>query len=277
MRGRQCRSDAIEIGVGDAAALARAAVVARRTAVVILGENGHAADGHDALALEGRKEPLARSALNTGHLHGRQEFAVRQLRQALACARHTDEAFDVRIPGGDVPVADRPVVAVTILRVCLEVQVAPAINLAAPRDGAPPDLTAAKPAERRAFGVRVRILEIVDEEFVAELVAGVAVALHGPFPSQRPVIAPAAERNLVGLHMLDKILGRVDGPARLEHERLEPCLGQLLRRPATRNAGADHDGIEVVLRPFQVVAAFMSCSSVRSARWRRIDPARSQT
>ncbi len=247
VRGRKRRSVAVEVGVGDAAAVAGAAVVAGRAAVVILRQNGHASDGHDAFAIEGLQDPFPRGALDAGHLHGRQELTVGQLRKPFACARHADESLHVRVPGSDVLVADRPIIAVAILCVRLEIQVAPAIDLPSPGDGAAPDLAAAKPAERRPIGMRVWVLEIVDEEFVPELVAGVAIGLYRALTLQGRAIAPTAKRDLVGLYVFDKILGGIDRAAGLEHQGLEPRLREFLGSPTPRDTGADHDGVEIVL------------------------------
>src|SRR2546426_7479884 len=44
--------------------------------------------------------------------------------------------------------------------------------------------------------------------------------------------------------MLDVIARRIDGSPGFEHQRPEATLAQLLRRPAARDPGAHHDGVE---------------------------------
>src|SRR5882757_2535638 len=191
----------------DAAALAGAAVVAGCAAIVILGENGCAADRHEARAVEALQDPLARGALDRRHLHGRQELAVGQLRPALRSARDPDELLHMRIPGRNVLVADRPVITVTVLGIRLEIQVAPAIDLSAPGNGPAADLAPAKPTERRAISMGVRILDIANEEYVSDLIAGVTVGPDRALVVGQPAMVPIAEQHLVGLHVLHIVLG----------------------------------------------------------------------
>src|ERR1051326_5403248 len=120
--GGQGGADAVEIGVGDAAPLARTAVVARGAAVVVPGEDRHPADREDPLAVPLLQQLLARHPLGTAHLHRREELAVGKLRQSLRLAADPDELLHVVVPRGDVGVADRPVHRDPVLQVGLEVE-----------------------------------------------------------------------------------------------------------------------------------------------------------
>src|SRR5438046_4550220 len=57
-------------------------------------------------------------------------------------------------------------------------------------------------------------------------------------------VGEAGELLLPRRHVLDVIARRIDRPAGLEHERLEPALAQLLGRPPAGDAGSDDDGVE---------------------------------
>ena len=243
LRRRQRRVDAGEVRACDAATVARPAVVARRPAVMRLGEHRTAADRDHPFAGPGAPDGIAHRLLDTVQRHRLEEFPVGKLRQPFRLAADADERFDVVVPGRDVGVANRPVDADAFARVGLEVEVAPAIDLPAPHNRAPPDLAAADPRERLAFGRGVGVFEIVDEELVGHLVAGVALLLDRLFAGQALAIAHAAELHLPHRHVLDVVGLGVDRPAGLEDERLQAALGQLLRRPAARHAGADHNGV----------------------------------
>src|SRR5262249_53362012 len=133
--------------------------------------------------------------------------------------------------------------AEAVARVGREVEVAPAVDLAAPHDRAPADLASADPVEARAVAERVRVLEVVDEELAAPLVAGVALALGGLVPLLPGAVGPAAEMELPGLDVHRVVGGGIGRAAGLEDQRAQAVLGQLLGGPAAADAGADDDGI----------------------------------
>src|SRR5205823_10312193 len=126
--------EAGEVRPRDAPLLARAAVVAGEAAVVTLREDGAAPDGHDALPPERLENLRANVGFRGGHLHRLEEDAVGELWQPLRLTAHADESLDVLVPGGDILVADRPVGAVAVPGVRLEIQIAPAIDLSSPHD-----------------------------------------------------------------------------------------------------------------------------------------------
>src|SRR3989442_2751713 len=243
-RHRQRHADAVEVGVGDAAALARAAVVTRRASPVRCREDRHPADGDDALGGEALRDPVPDDLLGAVERHRREEFPVGQLRQAERLAADPDELLDVIVPRRDVGIADRPIHPEAVARVGFEVEVAPAVHLSAPHDGLATHLAAADPVERLVGVEGVWVLAVVDEELAAVLVARVAGALDELVTLERLAVPEAPELHLPRGHVLDVIPRGVDRPTGLEHERLEPALAQLLRRPPARDAGADDDGVE---------------------------------
>src|SRR5215467_6700377 len=115
----------------------------------------------------------------TGESHGGQELAIRHLRQAFVGGAHADEAFDEIIIRCKLPVADGPVFAVTVAASRFELVVAIAIALACPTKGFAANLAAADPQERFVGWKGIRILEIIHEELMTVLVAGVTQALYG--------------------------------------------------------------------------------------------------
>src|SRR3989449_8754822 len=126
--------------------------------------------------------------------HRGKELAVGQLGEAELRPGNADGLLQVVVPGRDVGVADRPVRAEAVLRVRLEVEVAPAVHLPAPHDGAPSHLPAADPVERLAGIERVGIVAVVHEELAAVLVAGVAALLDRlvALPRLAVALAPGA-------------------------------------------------------------------------------------
>src|SRR5206468_5686394 len=102
------------------------------------------------------------------------------------------------------------------------------------------------PAERLVLRRRVRLLDVVAEPVVVELVAGVAVLLRGPgladdlgrtVPIGRAELGPVLGEVLVGLR-----------PARLQDRDAESRFGEALRDPAPGSSGAHHEHVEDVLR-----------------------------
>src|SRR5205823_4310808 len=137
------------VRVRDAPALARTAIVTGETAVVILRQDGGAADRHHTLAAKRLEDLWTRVLLDDRHRHRRQEIAVGELIQVLVRAGHADEPLDMRVPRRDILITNRPVVAVSVLRVGLEIEVAPAVDLTSPRQRSPTHVTTAEPAEGR--------------------------------------------------------------------------------------------------------------------------------
>src|SRR5215210_562779 len=76
-------------------------------------------------------------------LHRRQELSIGQLRHVLARAVDAGVRLDVVVPWRQVLVADRPVDGDSILRIRLEVEVAPAVALTSPHQRTPADVVAA--------------------------------------------------------------------------------------------------------------------------------------
>src|SRR6266849_4606537 len=197
------------------------AIVARRAAVVRASENRDAANGHDAIFREVLGDGILDGQFGAIHLHGRQELAVGELGQTLGLAADADEILDVIVPRSNVLVANGPVDSDTLAQIGFEVQVAPAIALAAPHDGAPADMTAANP-EKGLTGIGgVGVFEVVDEKLVRVLVAdAVTLALDRLRFQPLFAIVPAAVLQLPRGHVFDIVLLGNDGAARFEDKRL---------------------------------------------------------
>src|SRR5690606_239476 len=118
-------------------------------------------------------EPL----LAGGKWHRCQERTVGKLRQAETFARDAGVGLDVIVPRRDVAVADRPVGAVAVPRIGLEVEVAHPVALAAPHYRLATNLATADPVEGAILGSCVRIVDVVDEELGGTLVARITFAL----------------------------------------------------------------------------------------------------
>src|SRR6266849_6116610 len=142
------------------------AIVARRAAVVRASENRDAANGHDAIFREVLGDGILDGQFGAIHLHGRQELAVGELGQTLGLAADADEILDVIVPRSNILVANGPVDSDALAQIGLEVQIAPAIALAAPHDGATADVTAPNP-EKGLAGIRGGgIFNVIDGKLV---------------------------------------------------------------------------------------------------------------
>ena len=242
-RRRQGHVHAVEVGERRTAPFAHTAVGAGRPVTERLRQHGAPADGQHPFPAVSAQEALPHVPLGDRHRHAGLEPAVRQLRQPLRVPAHSDAAFHVVVPGRDVGIADGPVDAVAVARIRLEVEVAPAIHLATPDDGAPSHLTTTDIGEARTLRRGVGVFTVAHEELVAPLVAGVAGPLHRLLALERGAVPQAAEPDFPRLHVHGVVGGRRDRAAGLEHERAKPPLGQLLRGPAPADARADHDGV----------------------------------
>src|SRR5439155_23156685 len=98
LRGGKRGTETAEIGTGDAAAMANAAIVTRSAPFVNAREHGRAADGHHTI-VEVFGERVAKILLDTGHFHRREKFSVGQLRQAFGLAADAGELFHGAVPG----------------------------------------------------------------------------------------------------------------------------------------------------------------------------------
>ncbi len=241
----------VEIRVRRAALLARPAVVTGRPAVDRLGDVGRAAerDRPSQLLLD----PRAQLHLGAAHGHGGMELAVGQLRNVLRLAGDADVVLDQLVVRDQILVAERPVLAVAVEGLALQVLLAEPIALAAPDVGASADhARAALPAERLVVRIGVRLVEVVGEPLVVPLAARVAVALLRPRPPHQ-VARLVAVLEVVGGDVLGEVLVALR-LARFEQGHLDAGFRQSLGRPATRGARSHHDHIE--LRRLHVVSAF---------------------
>ncbi len=173
--------------------------------------------------------------------HGRLELSVRELWHPLPRPRDARVAFDVIVPGSDVGVADRPVDRDPLSRVGLEVEVAPAIALAAPHERAPAHVIAAKPVEPLHLGVgrlpvRSPPVEVLLVQRVIPLQHRVG-QLHRPGALAAMGVLPGS------LGRVDIVLDVLDVLAPLEQQDAEPFLRQLFGGPAARDPRSHHDGV----------------------------------
>ena len=166
-RGGERGGLAREIRPGGAAPLAGAAVVARQAVVQGLGEDRHAADGEPPVG-KGALEPRLHELLARVHLHRRLELPVRELRQAQLLPAHADEAFHVAVPGRHVGVANRPVDAMPVPQIRLEIEVAPPVHLPPPDQRLSAHLVSLNPGERLVLDVGIAV--VLDEEVLDRFV-----------------------------------------------------------------------------------------------------------
>ena len=130
------------------------------------------------------------------------EVAVGQLRHVLGLSRDADVVLDELVVRHEVLVGDRPVLAVAVERLAVQILIAEPVRLPAPDIRAPADdARAALPAERLVVRRGVGLFEIVDEPLVVPLAAGIAVALPRARAAD-PLARPIAIRQVVCRHVL---------------------------------------------------------------------------
>ena len=170
------RERGVEVRVRDAPALARPAVVARCRPLIgfVMFAERPIVIVRPSFVLHARAE----LRLGARHRHRGMELAVGQLGHVLGLALDADVVLDDVVVRREVVVVERPVLAVAVERLALQVLLAEAIALAPPHVGAAADdAQAALPGERLVRRRRVRLLEIVGEPAVVVFHARVAVLL----------------------------------------------------------------------------------------------------
>ena len=115
----------------------------------------------------------------TRHPHGRKKLAIRQHIVLLKHSRNADITFDFVVVRSDVFVGNRPILAESIVRGSLEIEITQPIALTAP------DVCSsshnAQPAEiavGHLLGTCVRLIVIVGKPFIIPFGAGVALSLN---------------------------------------------------------------------------------------------------
>src|SRR3984893_14112720 len=202
---------AAEIGAGNAPAVTNSAVVARSAATMDARQYGGTPDGHHAAIVETFWQSVFDHEFGTGHFHGREEFAVGQLRQTFGLAAYSYEILSVLVPGLDVLVADGPIGGDSVAYVGFEIQVAKTIALTAPHDGLAANLAAANPGEWLVRVGDVGGVEIVDKKFAGVFITRViTLALNFLSSEALVTIIPAAILQLPRGNMLDVVLFRND-------------------------------------------------------------------
>src|SRR5579872_158495 len=232
----------IEVRSGKASALALVAVVASGTPTVRHRQIRHAIGNHLPPKLP--FDDLLGFQRAAGKFHRRQELAVGHLLQSFARTAHADIAFHAVVIRFHFFVADGPIFAVAVAAGRFEFVVGIAIALARPAEGFASNLATANPHEWLVGRKCVGIFQVVDEELVAVVVAGVAQTLHRLVFEQALLIPEAAEFELIWPDVFGEVASRNSGRARLEHQDGEPALGNFFGNPAAAGPGADHQNVK---------------------------------
>ena len=209
-------------------------MVAGRTAIVSLGQDRGAPDGHETFAGKIFGDRILDHHFRAVQFHRRQKMAVRQLRKSLALAGDADEIFDIVVPGSNVLIADRPIHAEALALIGFKIKIAPAVGLPSPDNRTAAHLASANPQEWLARFGCVRILLVVDEELAVPLVHSAAGFLHGlVFLHPLAVAHPAVAHFPLG-HMLGVVLVGIDGTSRLRGRAFAVPFRPVPWRPSLR-------------------------------------------
>src|SRR2546425_7246651 len=193
LRSRKRRIQTTEIRARNAAARARPAIMASSAPAMPLRQNRRATDRHHAVVWKAPPDPILYDHLSTRHLHRRQKFSIRKLRQSLRLPRDSDEILDIVVPGRDVLIANRPVNGDSFAQVGFEIQITPAIRLSSPHDGSPAHMAAANPQERLIRVGGIRVLAIIDEELAIPFIHSTARLLNPLIVIEALAIAHTSE------------------------------------------------------------------------------------
>src|SRR3979411_1394096 len=118
------------------------------SAAVILRQHCQARVGDYALATEFCEQNVARLLLGRIQRPRFLELAVGYLWEIFTTPLNSDELLDIAPPRSEVLVPKRPVDPVSLLRIGLEVEIAPAVDAPPPHDRAPAHLAPAYPVKR---------------------------------------------------------------------------------------------------------------------------------
>src|SRR5206468_10981964 len=117
-------------------------------AEVVLGDYRKSGIGDEPLPAELLQQDLTSSCLGRVELPGPLELSVRKMREIFLPSLDANEFLDVAPPRRQILVANRPIDAVSLARVRLKIEIAPAVHAATPHDRSAADLTTAYPVER---------------------------------------------------------------------------------------------------------------------------------
>ena len=243
--GGQRTGDTAEVGPEGAPANTHVAKLTGATLRAMSqrgGQVGSTPDDDRAIKL--LRNVLLELLLDAGELHRREEPAVGELRKIFGAAADPDEALDMVVPRREIVVTDRPVDRDSIPRIGPEIQIAPAVTLTTPCNGASADLVPANPIE--SLLLNVGIIDLINKPVFGSL--GVDVAGPGGNRLAMKIFArgPVAVRQLPGIQQGGGIFTVPDHAPAIENEGLQALLRELLRGPTSGDTGADNDGVEYV-------------------------------
>ena len=236
---RRCgkrRAGTAEVRTRCAASLTVSAIVTRRAPVVFLRQYCRAAYREAAVFPSFFNRPF-QQPFAAGEFHSGQELPVRQSWVIFIIPAHADELFDAVVIGRKLGVSDGPVIAVPIVACGFQLVIRQPVALAAPHNRAASDVAASNPVERFFVSRRVWVINVVNKELMAVLVARVTLRLHGlAFAEHRRVAELAAILHLVRPLVLCEVFHRVELAARFQHDHAHAFFSKLFRGISARRA-----------------------------------------
>ena len=189
--------------------------------------------------------PLLERDFQAVERHRRQKQAIGQMLEAFVRAGDSREFFDAVIPRRDIGVANRPVDAVAVLLVGVEIHVAHPVGLSTPVERAATQVIAANPGVRTIRGSGVRMLAVAHPPLFGRRVEGVALTLDRVVLGDFVLRHLSAVRHFPGRREIQVVGAVLDVTSALDDERLQTPLAQFLGDPAAADPGTDNDGVEV--------------------------------
>src|SRR5256885_2873568 len=226
LRVRDRRKRAAEVGKCAATAFARSAIVASKTAVVVLRHNGDATDRYGTPEL--RLHAIFKKNFAATHFHRWKKLAIGQHFVAFGRAADSDIFFDDVVVRREVSVRNRPVIVVAGAAGGLEVVVAQAIALAAPHERAASEDAQTLPREWFVGRRAVWIFKVVHEPLVVVLHARIALLLNRARADNFRRVVTILQ--LIAGHVLGELF-RAHSAARFEQGYFQPGLRELFGGP----------------------------------------------
>jgi hypothetical protein len=189
----------------------------RGATTVVPGEDGCPADGQHAFFPKMFCDGVADHYFRTVQFHGWKKFAVGQVREPEGLTGDPNELFNVVVPGRQICVPDGPVDRNAFAKIGFEIEITPAVDLAAPHDRTSANLAATNLSEWLFRSGCIGIFFVADKKLCRPLITRVARALDRLIFSLPAAIAHTSESHLPRWNVFDIILLGDNRSSSLKH------------------------------------------------------------
>jgi hypothetical protein len=89
------------------------------------------------------------------------ELTVWNLGDSFFPSSQPNQSLDLRIPRGEIRIANGPVTTRTVNKIRIEIKITPPVRLPGPGGRTPPELISTNPPKRRIWITQIRMLSII--------------------------------------------------------------------------------------------------------------------